>query len=1035
MEVERIVEDKKLFTKKDLYIAYKKVKFELFNDKNSIATNKLYEYEKDLSENIEFLYDKIKDGSLFGKDFGCKGFFEIPKSFDDDSKKDNIHFFSSSLKHHDFNAELISLKFRKVIDADINFHIVSALWILKIGQFIDEKFDNNIYGSRLTRIKPVDTSSCEYDLSNQKYNEESPKIFESYHHKYQAWRNNSFKAIRELHKISSVVAVTMDITSFYHSIELKEFKEDGFYKKFSLDIKFKENPKLKQFHESFIGLLSLWNEAIESKNGLPIGLSASSVLANAVMKDFDTKVTKNLAPTYYGRYVDDILLVFPDNGNLHSGKDIIEYFINKGIVIRNDNKILNKLKWTDLVVKLTIKDFQFQNEFRKYNPKELKYKNLILKESKQKIFYLDKDADLSIIDGIEAEINSISSEWRFLPDIADENSSLLQKVVGFYADGKEFNDALRKIDATTIKRLGLSLLVSHSHSLNQYISPKNWVDQRLKIYDLIENHIFIPKNLFENYTFLPRIFGLMIHSGDGERAYCFLQKLDDLMKKFKNIKEAKSSNEKNVDFEKFESYYLQKFQEIFFETYNIQNIISAKYLNKIKELLKIEDSKDKIEEKNTNLLMCDLGFESYSKLITEYILTKNDKCLLKQILKKKENLNNQNSSSLNSCNKKELNYIYVYYFHKEISKLVNSKEGCLQKSALFFSTRLFTPLDISIVLPDLKTKRFIKLINSLRGTHSEVLDKKKQFESKLKVEEVCNKKLANCKSVDVAITNFEVKDEYWKKSVVKKPIKTLERYIRIQHMVNDAVRRKPNYLIFPELSIPQEWAWFISQKLLANNISLITGVEYIHNAEKIQEINQKIVHNSIMMFLVSDNIGFNYMKYFRQDKLVGAYQESIDLENIANINLKPDEKHKDKKIYKHGNFYFSSLICNELTDIENRFNLRGNIDCLFAIEWNRDIKSFNALVEASSLDIHAYIVQVNNRNYGDSRIRAPYKDDWERDIVQVRGGKHDYLIVGEINIEKLREFQSHNISPNKDFKPVPTGFKLLNERKNWDNSK
>jgi len=199
--------------------------------------------------------------------------------------------------------------------------------------------------------KPVDTSSCEYDLSNQKYNEDSPKIFESYHHKYQAWRNNSFKAIRELHKTSSVIAVTMDITSFYHSIVLNEFTEEGFYNKFSLDIKFKEYPKLKQFHESFISLLSLWNESIESENGLPIGLSASSVLANAVMKDFDTTIKKNLAPTYYGRYVDDILLVFPDNGNLNNGKDIIEYFINKEIVIRNDNKILNKLKWTDHIVK------------------------------------------------------------------------------------------------------------------------------------------------------------------------------------------------------------------------------------------------------------------------------------------------------------------------------------------------------------------------------------------------------------------------------------------------------------------------------------------------------------------------------------------------------------------------------------------------------------------------------------------------------------------------------------------------------------
>lgn len=53
------------------------------------------------------------------------------------------------------------------------------------------------------------------------------------------------------------------------------------------------------------------------------------------MKDFDEKVIKNLAPTYYGRYVDDILLVFPDNGNLNNGKEIIEYFISKEIVVRD----------------------------------------------------------------------------------------------------------------------------------------------------------------------------------------------------------------------------------------------------------------------------------------------------------------------------------------------------------------------------------------------------------------------------------------------------------------------------------------------------------------------------------------------------------------------------------------------------------------------------------------------------------------------------------------------------------------------------
>jgi hypothetical protein len=76
---------------------------------------------------------------------------------------------------------------------------------------------------------------------------------------------------------------------------------------------------------------------------------------------------------------------------------------------------------------------------------------------------------------------------------------------------------------------------------------------------------------------------------------------------------------------------------------------------------------------------------------------------------------------------------------------------------------------------------------------------------------------------------------------------------------------------------------------------------------------------------------------------------------------------------------------------------------------------------------------VNNRQYGDSRIRVPHKESYERDLIRVRGGLHDYFVIGEIDIDKLRKFQSYQISPDKDFKPVPTGFKMSDDRKKWKN--
>lgn len=1010
----------KIISKNDLFVAYKKAKFELFNDKNSITTLKLLDYERSLEDNLCKLLDDISKNGL--KNIKCESYFEIPKSLTlnnkDEKIKNEIHFFSSSLEHNrsflDENNSNVELSFRKYIDADINFHIISALWIAKIGQFIDEKFDKNIYGSRLARIKPIDTFSCKFDLVGHKYNLDSQRIFESYQHKYTSWRNNSFRAIRELHKSSSVIAITMDITSFYHSVKLDEFLKDNFYKEFNLDEKFVENSELKIFHEQFINCLKNWNTYIESKDGLPIGLSASPILANATMRDFDKKVIKKLAPTYYGRYVDDILLVFPDNGNITNGEDVINYLLGKNIVELNDSE----------------KDVLF-------------YKHFKLKKEKQKIFYLDKNSDLSIIDGIESEINSISSEWRFMPDISDSNSSLLNKIIGFYADGKEFNDALRKIDATTIKRLGLSLLISHSHSLNQYVNSSEWEEQRNKIYDLIENHIFIPKNFFDNFTFLSKIFRLMIHSNDGQRAYCFINKIFELIEKLEKLdnKKVATSNGKTLEFHVFKKYTYYVLQESLIQTLNVTNKISSMYLDKIiDKLFKNKDIEDiqsniilkiykevEIEKKviinidlikliNKKLFFRDLSFDSFSSNITECILSKNKNHLLNKL---KDNLSFIKDNEIPDFGIKDFD-LYKS-FSNIIEHLINKKIPILP---LILPTRLFSPLDISIICPLLSSEDFQlfrKFINRLRGTR--IVE---EFENKEKeVIEVKNKSL-NTNNINIAITNFKVSYEYWEKSVIQKPIKSIERYSCLESIIKEAVKKKPDYLIFPELALPQEWAFLLAKKLLANNISLITGVEYIHDGEG-------FVNNSLMMFLVSDDIGFNHMKFFRQDKTVGAHGEIKELFDMANIKLKAEKKYENKNIYKHGNFYFSSLICNELTDIKNRYDLRGKIDALFVLEWNRDIKSFNALVESSALDIHSYVIQVNNRIYGDSRIRAPFTNDYERDIVQVRGGNHDYLIVGEIDIKSLRKFQSHNISPNKPFKPVPSGFKMLKSRETWSN--
>ena len=59
--------------------------------------------------------------------------------------------------------------------------------------------------------------------------------------------------------------------------------------------------------------------------------------------------------------------------------------------------------------------------------------------------------------------------------------------------------------------------------------------------------------------------------------------------------------------------------------------------------------------------------------------------------------------------------------------------------------------------------------------------------------------------------------------------------------------------------------------------------------------------------------------------------------------------------------------------------------------------------------------------------------DYVRDVVKIKGGEMDYFVIGRLDIEKLRRFQSYAISPTEGgeatFKPVPCGFKISDSRK------
>jgi len=281
----------------------------------------------------------------------------------------------------------------------------------------------------------------------------------------------------------------------------------------------------------------------------------------------------------------------------------------------------------------------------------------------------------------------------------------------------------------------------------------------------------------------------------------------------------------------------------------------------------------------------------------------------------------------------------------------------------------------------------------------------------------------------VALTNLKIDDKDWAAMACNKSNLSADRYSRIAELVEQIIKLKPkpDYALFPELSLPLPWIDTVAHHLAKSGISLIAGTEYRH-------YNNNELLSEACLVLTDNRLGFPAVVRIWQPKIEPAVKEDKELTvnfgktwAFSEINDK-----RSKPVYIHNGTHFGVMICSELQNSKARVKFQGEVDALMVLSWNQDLETFASLVESAALDVHAYTILVNNRRFGDSRVRSPAKESFMRDLARVRGGDNDFVIAATLDIDALRAFQSRAKRWPQDgdkFKPVPEGFRLATKRK------
>lgn len=1003
---------------KTLEKAYKKLKSSVYFDKTQlILRNAVVEFESE-QENIDNyllkMYDKIIDSEKFNKlkdeIINSISVVSFPKKLEND----DCSIIMNSMPNKNKVKEL-----QHFIDMKVEGHILGVLWIMLIGYKIDKKIYEHSYGNRIRKNLINELSD------NPTY---SPYLFEPYFEQYESWRDKAMsEAAEHMMLKQDVVIITMDFRRYYYSVDMDAEAFESLYTEAVADDEDNSEQvdilkRLNDFIYSVVEKYSvLFGDEYKNRHILPIGFLPSNIISNWCLKNFDKAVVDGWNPVYYGRYVDDVLIVDKveknsdiyqkaKNDNL-TRDDIIDFFLKKcskwnGInmlncqnsnefaLIQLDKEETQKAR-DNALKKNTKADTENINIYRvnsKYNAVSGNKSEIIIHNDKVKIFYFKSVETDALLTCFKENISKNKSEFRHLP----EDEAIFQR--DDYSEIYTLNSSdtinkFRGIDGISLDRFKLSKFLGKYLRIGGLIEDN--VESRFEK-DILK--IFNLRTIIENYTVWEKIIEIFVINERFRAIENFAMQIIAAIESIEYDKDDSNVSEKSIKntlYLYFHSALLRSFALV--------------WKDEREEILHKIYDKDSFANNMPN---------EYSKLIKAYCQTcmidKSVMPIIISMISKEKLLPGEIQANLTKFNdvimlaNNSWNSDYKYYPY-----LVNMYDFCIISCIEQFQCE-----DAFENVEKICEEQIERYIESNYRFESKSMDIENDIS--ISVKELSMPKKTYQVSVGrskksklkIAIANVKLNHKNFERLVKDNPNRSYERYHDLSLIVNSAIDQKADMLIMPESFVPYEWLSTLARTCAKNNLAIVTGIEHIKYIDKIFNLTAVI-----LPYLDGNHkcahISFHLKTYYAPNE-----KEEINGYRLIEVNGKHYE------LYKWNNCYFPVYCCYELTSILDRALFQSYADFLIAVEWNKDTNYYSNILESLSRDIHCYCIQVNTSNYGDSRITQPSKTE-QKDVIRTKGGINSTILVDNIDIDKLREFQLQEYTLQKrniNFKVTPPNF-------------
>lgn len=1061
----------------DVFLAYKKLKHHFyFDNANLLEKKKIADFE-------ELLFNKNFEIDITG--IKTKIFEHLENYLNNNyffQTKESREILQDSVKILEFPKSLIVEKSdiisnkpnfqdnfeidrtSKFADFPIEIHIISVLWIMFSGKYLEEDISKASYANTLDR---------EF-LNEDAKPSDNLKLFKPYFIQYQLWRDTAIeKAESLLTEKRDVTILSLDLKDFYHSVRIN--LETTFEKIGSKAIHAKEsennikkilflNDLMLQIHKVYRSVSSVERNMANSDFSLPVGLISSGILSNYYLSELDERIISNVNPAFYGRYVDDLMLVFSDIKDCELKKQnsklltfLNRYFVKKSILrfdidsyspqLKNlffkydsyiedqNNEIVSFIntKFGDLSndsslsTQYLVDNFKFKVQ-KNHDERivSFNYDQLELQSNKVVIHFLSHKESRAIINIFKRKLDNQRSEFRFLPD-EDEISEKFDEE----AFELKYNDSINKfrsISDFSENKYGASkflakIIFAKSYGNNDIDTE---TDQQILTF-------------FKGEAAL-RYFSLW----EKVATYFIISNRFDCLIKFKNNVHIAIKNISFPDYPE-KSKNLTSLLINYFETSVAIPLALNPYINDGNTRINKENLifyKDCItlafKLRRSNMFRHSLMAIPASHLT--YIVLTNLSLLEKDFnYYDSVNLGNKSNNILTKfnirlfsiCNRltyllpnyiqfHEVNNLRIidvvsnYNYENDIKSFYNESicicedEEALEKNPEIIFNKIPDDSFSIYQFVNYSWKRNYKGINSKAFNKL----KKKYFEID---ELITNEKQT---AFQISIKGEKIKDDRLgsiDKNIAIANIKVQKEnmFRSLQNNSNvDKTRRKTIFKMLNDADKHNADLIVFPEVCIPYSwIRLLSERSHKRQLGIVSGLEHWVNKHKIVFNFLATILPFRINHYntsLIRLRLKNHYSHS-EIQLIEGYRLKTPNKSKIQfkptyDLFHWRQTYFSVYNCFELADIYHRSLFKSKVDFIVASEYNRDTSYFSDIAGAWVRDIHSYFVQVNSSDFGDSRILQPSKS-YEKDIVQIKGGINSVTIIDKLKIKALRDFQ------------------------------